>query len=98
MKTIQAHRCAAGVVSGALLCALGSFAAADTPAVGNTQSQATGYEQMARLREYLMEPDAEIALARSAAPAAISGKATILILKPAGYETADKGTNGFTCL
>jgi len=85
-------------VSGALLCALGSFAAADTPAVGNTQSQATGYEQMARLREYLMEPDAEIALARSAAPAAISGKATILILKPAGYETADQGTNGFTCL
>ena len=53
---------------------------------------------MAPLDEYLMIPAAEISLARSAAPAAISGNATILILKPQGYETAVNGSNGFTCL
>jgi hypothetical protein len=53
---------------------------------------------MARLGQYLMPDRAEIALARSAAPAAISEKATILALKPQGYETAVNGTNGFTCL
>jgi hypothetical protein len=54
---------------------------------------------MARLDEYLMPGlHAEIALARSAAPAAISDKATLLALKPQGYKTAVNGTNGFTCL
>ena len=46
-------------------------------------------------------PDAsgsEIALARSAAPAAISDKATVLTLDSHGYQTAARGTNGFTCL
>jgi hypothetical protein len=54
---------------------------------------------MARLDEYLMQDlNAEIALARSAAPVAISDKATVLALKSRGYETAVHGTNGFTCL
>ena len=54
---------------------------------------------MARLDEYLMpDASAEIALARSAAPVAISGKATILTLKAQGYEAAVQGSNGFTCL
>ena len=77
----------------ALLLAL----AVATPGVA--QNRATPYEQMTRLDEYLM-PDlrAEIALARSAAPAGISAKATILTLKPQGYEIAADGTNGFTCL
>jgi hypothetical protein len=52
---------------------------------------------MARLEQYLMPDRAEIALARSAAPAAISEKATVPALKPQGYETAVNGTNGFTC-
>lgn len=43
-------------------------------------------------------PDAEIALARSAAPASVSSDATVLVLTAAGYETATKGSNGFTCL
>lgn len=64
-------------------------------------SQASGvaYSQMAPSAEYLM-PDraAEISLARSAAPAAISGSATVLVLSSKGYETAVTGTNGFTCL
>jgi hypothetical protein len=82
-----------------VLCALAGFAAADAPAAGDTESGATLYVRMARLDEYLTRDlNAEIALARSAAPAAISDKATLLTLKPQGYETAVNGTNGFTCL
>jgi len=82
-----------------VLCALAGFAAADAPAAGETESGAMLYERMARLDEYLTQDlNAEIALARSAAPAAISDKATLLTLKPQGYEAAVNGTNGFTCL
>jgi hypothetical protein len=56
------------------------------------------YPQMAPLPEYLMTDEAEIALARSAAPASISGDATIVVLKQHGYETAVKGKNGFVCI
>lgn len=44
-----------------------------------------------------MDRTAEIALARSAAPEAISGQATILVLGPHGYETAIPGSNGWVC-
>lgn len=33
---------------------------------------------------------------RSAAPVAISGNATVLVLAPQGYQTAVGGSNGFT--
>jgi hypothetical protein len=56
------------------------------------------YAQPARLAQYLMPRNAEIALARSAAPASISDHATILVLGRRGYETAVRGTNGFACL
>ena len=57
------------------------------------------YERMAPLGQYLMaDRQAEITLAQSAAPAAISLHATLLVLGSHGYETAEKGTNGFTCL
>jgi hypothetical protein len=59
---------------------------------------AAPYPKMAPLSQYLMERQAEIDLARSAAPKAISSHATILVLTPRGYETAVRGTNGFTCL
>jgi hypothetical protein len=67
------------------------------PQAASAASQA--YAQMAPGAEYLM-PDraAEIALARSAAPASISGSATVLVLSSKGYETAVDGTNGFTCV
>lgn len=99
MNAKQAYRCAALIARTMALCALAAFAAGDAAAAGGTESAATPYERMARLDEYLI-PDsrAEIALARSAAPAAISDDATFLVLKPQGYETAIKGTNGFTCL
>ena len=54
---------------------------------------------MASIEKYLMpDRDAEIALARSAAPEAISGDAKILVLGWRGYETADEGKNGFVCM
>jgi hypothetical protein len=53
---------------------------------------------MASIDQYRMTPAAEIALAKSAAPAAISRDADILVLGAAAYETAVKGTNGFVCL
>ncbi|MGA3035099.1 MAG: hypothetical protein ABSD70_17570 [Terracidiphilus sp.] len=57
------------------------------------------YPNMAPLEQYLM-PDrsAEIALARSAAPRAISDDAEVMVLTRQGYETAAKGTNGFLCI
>jgi len=50
------------------------------------------------LNEYLMPRDTEMALARSAAPANISGRATIKVLTRSGYEVAHKGDNGFVCM
>jgi hypothetical protein len=38
-----------------------------------------------------------IKLAESAAPAEISGKATVYLLEPAGYVKVRDGTNGFAC-
>jgi hypothetical protein len=54
---------------------------------------------MAPVSKYLMtDRQAEIRLAQSAAPPAIARHATILVLGAHGYQTAEKGTNGFTCL
>lgn len=50
------------------------------------------------LDEYLMAPDDETALARSAAPEGVSSRATIKILTASGYETVVEGENGFVCL
>jgi hypothetical protein len=56
------------------------------------------YPKMAPIEEYLMNRDAEIAMARTAAPGAISKEATVLVLTRHGWETAVKGTNGFVCM
>jgi hypothetical protein len=53
---------------------------------------------MAPQAEYLMDRNAEIALARSAAPSSISHDAEVLVLGSQGYELAVKGTNGFVCV
>jgi hypothetical protein len=52
---------------------------------------------MAPLDQYLMDRDAEIALARSAAPDAISRDASVVVLTRHGYETAVEGKNGWVC-
>jgi hypothetical protein len=62
------------------------------------QDAKTPYKSMAPLDQYLMERDAEIALARSAAPESISRDAEIMVLGRHGYETAVKGKNGFVCM
>jgi len=57
------------------------------------------YPSMAPLDQYLMaDREAEIALARSAAPTSISGDATVMVLGKRGYETAVEGKNGFVCI
>ena len=75
----------------ALAAALG--APNPAPAQGAKQPHAT----MAPLEQYLMDRDAEIALARSAAPESISRDAEVLVLGRRGFETAVKGKNGFVC-
>jgi len=64
-----------------------------------TAQRADPDPHMAPIAQYLI-PDrsAEIALARSAAPAAISRDATIMVLGRAGFEPAVEGSNGFVCL
>jgi len=60
---------------------------------GNAQVE----PQYPPLGEYLMPQDAEIALARSAAPPNVSGRATIKVLTASGYQVASEGDNGFVC-
>lgn len=63
------------------------------------QQSPAQYPTMAPLEEYFMpDRNAEIALARSAAPEAISLDATVLVLGHHGYETAVEGKNGFVCV
>lgn len=62
------------------------------------QEVKTQYPQMAPLEQYLMpDRNAEIALARTAAPESVSQDATVLVLGKHGYETAVEGKNGFVC-
>jgi hypothetical protein len=69
--------------------------AASLPAVA--QDAAPTYPTMAPVEQYLMDRDAEIALARSAAPDAISRDASVVVLTRHGYETAVQGKNGWVC-
>lgn len=75
----------------ALICAL------DTQRQVQAQSSKTPYPKMAPIEQYLMDRDAEVALARTAAPESISRDATVLVLGRRGYETAVEGKNGFVC-
>ena len=56
------------------------------------------YTSMAPLNLYMTDRDAEIAMARSAAPEAISRDATVMVLTEHGYVNAVKGKNGFVCV
>ena len=63
------------------------------------QDATAPYPKMAPIEQYLMpDRNAEIALARSAAPESISGNADVLVLGRHGFETAVKGKNGFVCI
>ena len=61
------------------------------------QDAKSPYPSMAPIGQYRMDRDAEIALARTAAPPSISRDATILVLGQKNFEIAVQGNNGFVC-
>jgi len=61
------------------------------------QDSKAPYPTMAPVEQYLMDRETEIALARSAAPGAISHDASVIVLTRHGYETAVEGKNGWVC-
>lgn len=69
---------------------------ATRPAAAQDPKQS--YPTMAPIEQYLMDRDAEIALARSAAPDSISHNASVIVLTRHGYETAVQGLNGWVCV
>lgn len=76
------------------LAVLATIAGWGLPGAGGSAAAA-----MAPIGSYLMaNRNDEIAMARSAAPAAIAAHASVLVLASHGYVTAVKGTNGFVCL
>jgi hypothetical protein len=50
------------------------------------------------IADYLMPQATEVALAKSAAPASISDRATIRVLTSSGFKTVHQGDNGFVCV
>jgi len=80
-----------------LILVFGSVSGASRQA--SAQDVKTQYPSMAPLDQYLVaDRNAEITLARSAAPTSISSDATVLVFDKSGYQTAVEGKNGFTCL
>lgn len=78
---------------------LASTVSSGAMAIAQAQPEKTPYLAMAPLDQYLiLDKDAEIALARSAAPPSISSEAEVLTLERTGYSTAAQGRNGFLCL
>ena len=85
--------------SAALVLLIFGFSMAFPARESRPQEAKSKYPHMAPVEEYLMtDRNAEIALARSAAPDAISHDATVVVLGRRGYETAAEGRNGFVCL
>ena len=63
------------------------------------QDATTRYPKMAPVDQYFMaDREAEIALARTAAPESIARDAEVLVLGHHGFETAVKSKNGFVCV
>lgn len=65
-------------------------------ALARLDAQAAGAGQTGR--RTLLPREREIALARSAAPASVSGGARVLVLTDSGYVVGADGTTGVTCL
>jgi hypothetical protein len=66
----------------------------------HAQDAKAPYPNMAPIEQYLIaDRNAEIALARTAAPKPISDDATVVVLdRQQGFVTAVKGKNGFVCI
>lgn len=69
-----------------------------SPTASPAQTAGTPYPERAPIEQYRMTDSAEIALARTAAPASISADAEILVLGATGYQRAVAGKSGFVCL
>ncbi len=87
-----------GFAAGAVLIVALIFAVV-TPGHMQGQDKKDPYPSMAPLDQYLIaDRNAEIALARTAAPPSISRDATVMVLGSHGYETAVEGKNHFVCM
>ena len=71
------------------------LAALTTLPIAHVAGQTATYPPAER---YLMPRDAEIALARTAAPANVSGRATVKVLTTSGFVVAQQGDNGNVCM
>jgi hypothetical protein len=71
------------------------FAALASLSAGTAYAQQSKYPPVDR---YLMPRDAEIALARTAAPPSVSDRATIKVLTRSGFVVAREGDNGNVCM
>jgi hypothetical protein len=68
-------------------------------ACARAQAAKASYPVMAPLDQYLIpDEEAEIALARSSAPASISDAAEVMVFRRGGCAIAVKGSNGFVCI
>jgi hypothetical protein len=65
---------------------------------GALARSATGEGRYPAVDGYLMPRDAEVALARSAAPSRLSDRATVKVLTKTGFVVASEGDNGMVCL
>jgi hypothetical protein len=63
--------------------------------IATARAQAPKYPP---IEQYLMPEADEVALAKSAAPANISDRATIKVLTRSGFEVAQQGDNGSVCM
>lgn len=62
------------------------------------QDPPSPYPNMAPIAQYGMDRDAEIAMARTAAPVTITRDAEIWVLGRTNFEVAVRGTNGYLCV
>ncbi len=81
-------------IHGILLSAFALAASLSAPSPAPAQDAKQPYPTMAPVEQYLMDRDAEIALARSAAPDAISRDATVLVLGQQGLTRRVRARQG----
>jgi hypothetical protein len=87
------------IAQGMVLAASMLMVGKSCPKPAQAQETKAPYPAMAPLDQYLIaDRDAEVALAKSAAPPALSSDANVLVLEKDGYHTAVEGKNGFTCV
>src|SRR5215831_5842158 len=67
------------------------------PASGSESSKSSA-RTYPPIGDYLMPQAQEIALAKSAAPASISDRATVKVLTTGGFKVVQDGDNGFVCV